>query len=356
MAYLYDFGISQDDPQVEQKALNLENSNLLCIASAGEVPLSILAQYNTQITAVDISINQIRLCKLKLIAALNLKSKEAAEFLGFKKTDRNTRIKYFNKLIPYMSEEDFTFWNQHKKSIVKGVIGCSRFEKYISFFCSCLRFFIGKDKIMGYFDLEYFDEQKDYFKTHLEKKFIKKLFHIAFSPRLYKNRGLDEQALIHHEGKIADKFYSKFQDFFIATPCRKNFYLQYYLLGEVKFEEAYPTYLQDHLHENLIKHQGNITFKVKSVSEEIMEHEELHFKNYALSNICDWMEEKEMNNLIDVIHKKSKVKPTVFLRYIHKNPINENLCKAMIPNEEFDGQTTNVDRFPFYSAVQLKTS
>ena len=45
MKYPYDFGVSQDDPLVEGYGLNMENNRLLCIASGGEVPLSLLAKF-----------------------------------------------------------------------------------------------------------------------------------------------------------------------------------------------------------------------------------------------------------------------------------------------------------------------
>jgi S-adenosylmethionine:diacylglycerol 3-amino-3-carboxypropyl transferase len=56
--YIYDFGVSQDDPQSELKTLELtQGDRVLCIASAGEVPLELLANSDQSITidAVDIA-------------------------------------------------------------------------------------------------------------------------------------------------------------------------------------------------------------------------------------------------------------------------------------------------------------
>jgi len=42
MKYLYNFGITQDDVQTERKALDIKDGDhLICIASAGEVPLNL---------------------------------------------------------------------------------------------------------------------------------------------------------------------------------------------------------------------------------------------------------------------------------------------------------------------------
>lgn len=60
--YLYDFGLSQDDPLSELRVLHLrEGDRVLCIASAGEVPLELLVASpdSVKIDAMDIAENQL---------------------------------------------------------------------------------------------------------------------------------------------------------------------------------------------------------------------------------------------------------------------------------------------------------
>lgn len=80
---LYDFCISQDDPATELRALNLSlGDRVLCVASAGEVPLELLvnSDESIKIDAVDISGPQLYLSNLKFKAAMALKGTEAARF------------------------------------------------------------------------------------------------------------------------------------------------------------------------------------------------------------------------------------------------------------------------------------
>jgi S-adenosylmethionine:diacylglycerol 3-amino-3-carboxypropyl transferase len=354
MKFLYDFGISQDDPHVEASALDPENNNVLCVASGGEVPLSLLAKYNTRIKAVDISINQIRLCKLKLASTILLEPVEAAVFLGFKKELKSSRQKYFEEVKSGLSKDDIQFWNLHKHKISRGPINYSRFEKYILFFCGIVRQFIGASKIKHFCELDDVEQQKKFFDTYIHKKFIFWLFKIAFAPQVYKNRGLDKQALIHQEGNdIAAFFYGKFRDFFTVTPARKNYYLQFYFLGEVLFEEALPDYLIPKYASNIYARKNNIDFEIKSVRDEIIGMPNLTYGNYALSNISDWMEEDEMNELLEAITKKTVVPANFLLRYIHKNPINDISEKYDFTiDREFEDRAHLIDRFPFYSLVK----
>ena len=69
MKPLYNYGISQEDARTERRALDIrEGDRLLCVASAGEVPLNLLAMGTVAIEAVDISRTQLFLCRLKMAA------------------------------------------------------------------------------------------------------------------------------------------------------------------------------------------------------------------------------------------------------------------------------------------------
>jgi S-adenosylmethionine:diacylglycerol 3-amino-3-carboxypropyl transferase len=356
MRYLYDFGISQDDPNVEGCVLPLENSNLLCVASGGEVPLSLLANFDTRIKAVDISANQIRLCKLKQAASLNLEPWEAAVFLGFKKDVKKKWEKYYGKVIRTLTEEDVDFWNKYKFKILYGPIKYSRFERYLSFFCKIVTPMLGKKKLIQLFEMESIEAQKSFFDQYLDKKIIFWIFRIAFSPRIYKKRGLAQQALIHQKGNdMASRFYGRFRDFITATPVRSNFYLQFYFMGEVWFDEALPDYLKPVGVENLRERKNNLVLEVKSIQDEIIGSPQLHYCNYALSNISDWLSVEEMNDLLNNISTKSVAKSNILLRYIHKNPVNEKTLKMRFNfNSSIKENIRSVDRFPFYSVIKAQ--
>lgn len=356
MKYLYDFGISQDDPNVEGNVLGLDNSNLLCLASGGEVPLSLLANFETKIKAVDISVNQIFLCKLKLAAVLNLEPAEAAVFLGFKKDIKKDWEKYYNKLITALSDEEVDFWNKYKLKILHGPIKYSRFERYLSSFCKIVTPILGKKKLRQLFELESIEAQKSYFDRYLNKRIIFWIFKIAFSPRIYKNRGLAQQALIHQKGnEMASMFYERFRDFFTATPARSNFYLQFYFMGDVLFDEGLPDYLKPGGFKNLRKRKNNLVLEVKSIQNEIAGSAQLHYENYALSNISDWLSVDEMNDLLINISRKSQVKFRILFRYIHKNPVNEKIVNMGFNfNPSLKESVRSIDRFPFYSLIQTE--
>jgi S-adenosylmethionine-diacylglycerol 3-amino-3-carboxypropyl transferase len=356
MKNLYDFGISQDDPRVETKFLDLTNTNLLCVASGGEVPLSLLANHDVKIKALDVSENQIRLCRLKLAAALMLEPFEAAVFLGYKRDLKNCRGKYFRKILEELPADDARFWKENSRRMIKGPIRASRFEKYLSLFCRFVKSILGSRRVAVLFDLESEESRQNYFDRYLDKKIIFWIFKVAFSPIIYKERGLSQQALIHQNGQdMAGMFYSRFRDFLTATSPLSNFYLQFYLMGEILYDDAMPDFLKPDGLYNIRKRKENLNFEIRSIQQEVAETDRLSYENYALSNICDWITEDEMNFLLNTISRKSQHKFKMLIRYIHRNPVDDKVRESGICFNALSSECTrNIDRFPFYSLISAE--
>src|SRR4030095_15339795 len=115
MKPLFDFGMSQEDAFSEQASLDLQSKDrLLCIASAGEIPLN-LASMNKdlQADAVDVSKEQLILCRLKLMTALMISAPENAAFLGYMKMNEEQRLQIFERLFPFLETADQLFWKQN---------------------------------------------------------------------------------------------------------------------------------------------------------------------------------------------------------------------------------------------------
>jgi len=204
-------------------------------------------------------------------------------------------------------------------------------------------------------DIATTEDRQRYFDDHLQNKAIKALFNIAFSARIYKNRGLNEQGLRHQEGdQLAGFFYSRFRDFFTATPPFNNYYFQIYFFGELLSDAALPDYLKPANMALIRLRKNNIDFCLKSVLEEISEAPKLLYRNYALSNISDWVSAEEMDGLLRGIGEKSVVPARLLLRYIHKNPLEGSPSTSeFVVDTRFNSLTHFVDRFPFYSFVKL---
>jgi S-adenosylmethionine:diacylglycerol 3-amino-3-carboxypropyl transferase len=150
MAILFDFGISQEDSLTEQLVLDIKSADrILSVASGGEVPLSLLSlNENITICAVDISEEQIKLCRLKLMAAIYVDFPLNGGFLGYSKLKEKERSKIYKTTIrPLLSGEDKLFWDKNLKFIEKGVVNAGRFENYMQQLRFIVYLFLGKKNI-----------------------------------------------------------------------------------------------------------------------------------------------------------------------------------------------------------------
>ena len=354
MEYLFDFGISQEDALTEKKVLALKESDrLLCITSAGDVPLNLLALNDIKITSVDISNNQNAMLRLKMNTALALDSPEAAGFLGYIKRDGDSRLKLFKRISEFLSEDDQLFWNENINAIKKGIISVARFEQYIRKFNGIALAIIGRKKLLKLFEFDNTEDQIQYFEAKIKTPVLKNLFKLVFHPKLYKNRGISSQGFVNSgANNIADFFFYRFRDFCCSTLARENYFLQYTFFNQILFPEALPEYLSDAGYVNIRKNYTNLDIQTDSIFTFLKNCPENIYNKFHVSNIGDWVDKNEFSDLLHLIHTKSKQNGRISSRYIHfLHPVPKDIQTEVIPDFQSAEEHIKTDRYPFYNIV-----
>ncbi|MDR8394399.1 BtaA family protein [Aliifodinibius sp. S!AR15-10] len=358
--YLYDFGVSQDDPRSEVRALKpVLGDRILCIASAGEVPLELLVNSHESITidAVDIAESQLFLSNLKLKASVSLQTEDAARFLGYLPSDRSNRMAWFEQIMDTLPDQEMSFWLDNPQAFEHGPIHLGRYETYIARFAPLGRWLLGGyRKILGLFETKGIEAQKEYFDHELRTGLLKNLFKLMFHRRLYRRGGIPEQGLIHMgQQNIGLRFYAKFRDFCTNTSVRENWMLQFVLFNRVLFEEALPSYLRPAGRERLQTEQERLQF-IKVPYTDILETADRgHYNKFALSNVSDWLTEDDFMALMDIISQRAGDNARGLTRYIHSSGIVPSRLPDNIQLDYAWGkQLQDEDRFPFYSLIPFK--
>ncbi len=357
MKHLFDFGISQEDPVTEYNLLDIQSSDkVLCVASGGEMPLSLLCfQPGVTITAVDISSPQLILCRLKMQSAILLAFPGNGQFLGYAGADKRWRRKTYLDLIhPKLPKDDQSFWMGNLRAIESGVVNLGRFEGYIRRIRIIIGLIVGKRNIDKLLCCSTLSEQENVFDKYIGKrKSVQYLFRIAFHPAIYRNRGLNSQGLIHTEVKMGEIFYNKFRNFCTRTPVSRNYFLQYYLAGACQHEAAFPEYLQERFRVKLALNYGKINWKQKSLQQEMAESAAGTYDKIHLSNIGDWMSEEDFSAFMHMLCRQTTGQEKICYRFLQKN----HFLKGELCNNRFAvnySNTENKDRFPFYSVLTIQ--
>ena len=356
MGVKYKYGISQEDVLTEFRALDISlNDSLLCIASGGELPLSILALQNLDILGVDNSPDQIKLCTIKKVAATLLDPFKAASFIGYVNIPHQERLRIFRQDIrKSLSEEDYLFWEKYSFVVQEGVINAGKFERYLRTVSDIVCPIIGKKDLYRLFDCDSVEDQKAVFDQRIKSNLIKGIFKIAFHPVVYKFVGIN-RATQSREGSrnIPDFFFQQFRNFCCNTLTRKNYFLQYIFFKKVLFEEALPEYLQPEYHETFLKNVNRVKFSNASIEEVLAGSERGKFNKIHLSNIGDWMSEEQMNYLFKNIRDKTFPGARAIMRYIHLNHSISETLQELKADYAFGETLAITDRFPFYSIVPI---
>jgi S-adenosylmethionine:diacylglycerol 3-amino-3-carboxypropyl transferase len=357
MAILFDFGISQEDPSSEQRILDVKPTDrILSVASGGEVPLSLLSHNeNIRICAVDISDDQIKLCRLKLTAAIHLDFPVNGQFLGYADIKEKKRSElYKDNIRRHLPEEDILFWDHNLPYIEDGVVNAGRFEQYIQKMRFVVNLFIGKKNLFRLISSRTLEEQRKVFQEKIAtRKSLQLLFKIAFHPAIYKIRGLQEQALIPAGKSTGELFYNKFEKFCTARLASENYFLQYFLTGNCITEKSFPPYLQPANRSRLISNQNGLELKTTSFQNALSEKEKGYYNKIHLSNLGDWMNEEDFSQLLELLRSKCNPGTKLCYRYLQKNHFPETGTVNFPIDSELSAGAQGQDRFPFYGILSV---
>ncbi len=356
MGVLYNYGISQEDVRSECRALDMtSDDSLLCIASAGEMPLNVAALHDVSIVAVDNSPNQLRLCRIKQLAAQRLDAIKAASFLGYMDgTPAERQDILRDEIGAWLPEEDRLFWQQHKEAIQQGVVSAARFEKYIRKVSALGRSIVGGRNLFRLFGCKTTGEQQAVFDSRISGILLKTIFNIAFHPKIYRNRGIDPAGLTHSGTRnIAEFFYGRFRDFCCSTMARENYYLQYTFFNRLLFPEALPEFLQPALHDAFVRNSHRITYRLATLESLLKEAKPGTFNKIHLSNIGDWMSRQDMASLFALIRDKTLPGSRIVMRYIHLNHEIPVSTPELFADHGLGEELVRTDRYPFYSIVPI---
>lgn len=356
MEFLYNYGISQEDALSECRALDLRDyDSLLCIASAGEIPLSLAAMKNIKIDAVDVSQAQLRLCRIKQVAALNIDAIAAASFLGYMDMRAAQRQELLHDaILPNLSEDDQKYWMANPAAIECGVINSGRFEQFMQKVSDIGRLIIGKKNLYSLFECNSIEEQQDVFDKKINGLIVNGIFRVAFHPWIYKNRGIDPAGMTHSGARnIGEFFFYRFRSFCCNTLSRNNFYLQFTFFNKILFTEALPEFLQPQFHGRFLVNSGNVKYRESSIERVLELSKPGEYNKIHISNIGDWMSKESMADLFRLIRDRTKPGARIIMRYIHL----DHKIPADVPelHPDIDQGNTLIakDRYPFYSIVPI---
>lgn len=349
---LYGFGLSQEDERTERAGLALrEGDRVFAITSGGEMPLGLLAAGAAEVTAVEIAPAQTRLARLKLVAALALPQPDAAGVIGY--TRCADRRRHWATVRQGLPADDVAFWEAHPDAIDGGVIWAGRFERYVARLVCLLRPVMGR-ALRGLFDQPDLATQAAWFDDHIGTPLLRTVLRVAFSPRVYRGRGVDRASLAHRTASddLGARFFQHLRAVCTRTPARDNPLLQLVLLGEVLDPGLVPDWLRPEGLARLRTHADQLRFVDADATAWLEQAPVGSFDAFQLSNLADWLDEDAWARLLRAVVRAAAPGARVVWRCMHADrPVPADLLDRLIPDRALGERLRETDRFPFYTIV-----
>ena len=266
---------------------SLAGKHVLCIASAGDMALSLTGAGAASVHGIDISPVQLYLTELKAIAFRYLEYEELLGFLGVQ--DSGHRNKYYTALSAHLSEGGKQYWDAHRKKIEKGLIGSGRFENYFTTFRKYFLPLVHSKAIVAALLQEKTDvEQSAFFERKWNTWRWKRLMQFFFSRKVMGKYGRDPEFLKHVDVPVAEYIRNKSEHHLRSAASCRNYLLHMIFTG--RFGNGLPHYLRK---ENFAAIRQNIHRLTLSEMDAGEATGNRTYDVYCFSNIFEYMSDQE---------------------------------------------------------------
>lgn len=353
-AFLYNFGMSQEDERTEAAALGLGPlSRVLSVCSAGEMPLSLLALGAREVKAIDIDPHQLHLAHLKRAVVLTLSREQAVRFLGYLPASPQKRQVDFSVACEALPLAARDFWRAHPTELEAGVIWAGRYERYVRRLTRWAGYVLGR-RLEGLFAARSLSEQTAHFDRAFDNRLFRGLFAVAFHPRVFTKRGMDPRSLQHRASteSLGQQYFRRFRQLCTATPVQENYLLQLHLLGRVESLAAVPAYLSETGFVQARENMDRLSMERGDLVSVLGEIPSGHFDAFHFSNLPDWMPPEGFNTVMELLADKSARPGRAVWRFIHVDrQIPKTLRSRVVIDHAAALKLNRADRFPFYTVV-----
>lgn len=357
MSSLFDFGFSQEDEITVSAYLDARGETVLCVASAGDIPLSLLALGAHKVIAVDISERQLHLCRLKAAAIQSLERDAAAGFLGFTRASESERHRWLDQCNAQLTGASADYWRLHERVLCsRGAIWCGRYEQFIRKLRLMVRPLLGR----AFDDLARCAtcaEQQELFDRRIGRAWLRAFFRSAFNPRVFSRYGIDRRSLAQRQSVVplGEQYWAKLRSFCSNTPAALNPWLQLHTKGRLLSLDAAPYYLTPAGFTKAKQEMERLRWEQCDLRAYVRDQLPVETSRVYLSNLPDWLSAAEFEALICGLTRKLAPGSRLVWSYLHvSRQLPVELSRAVLIDESSSPTLRDKDRFPFYAYVSAR--
>jgi S-adenosylmethionine-diacylglycerol 3-amino-3-carboxypropyl transferase len=343
-----------EDPEMDRIAFDIKpGDTVFSITSGGCNALTFLLDDPVKVICLDMNRFQNYLLRLKISAFKTLGYNEMLEFFGVR--DSKRRWELFEKLKPFLSEEEQLYWSNKKSDLNHGIIHCGKYERYMHLLKRVFRILIGEKVISELFNSSSLDEQRILFKTKWDN-FKWRMFCRILLSRTFASILFDKAFYKYLEPKFSfEKYYrSAVMQAVTELPIKENYFIAYILLGNY-LDDNLPVYLKKENYE-FIRDRVDRIQTITSGCQEYMRTLPMDtISKFNFTNIFEWMSMEEFTLLLLETFRIAKDGAVITYRnHLVTRNRPEAFAEKIIPDMKLSLELRKRDRSFIYKAYVVE--
>ena len=352
------FAQVREDPLLEIAALApLSDARVVVVSSGGCTAFSLLASGAREVVAVDLNSTQNHLVELKVVALRRLVTPELMSFLGVAPGTARRRSRTYAVLRPYLSDDAVKYWDRHEAQLGRGVLNCGVSERFIAAVVGAVKLAIhDRHRIEALLSLQSLEEQREFFTREWNNRRWKLLFPLLLNRWTF-NRTYDPGFFREVKNpSFAAHFRGLIEHALCEVPVRTNYFLHQMLSGAypAQVPGGVPPYLDPTLREFVRSRLDRLKLVDASYAEYLATCEDDSVDALALSNICEWLDQRGVDDLFEQVVRVARPGARVcFRNFVGHTSIPERFRSTLVEDVERGEKAITRDRSCLQSRIVI---
>lgn len=348
-----------EDADVLIEGLNVEpNDAILSICSAGDNSMALLGAGARRVVAVDMSLPQVMLARLKAAAYLALGREEMLAFLGYVPASAPLRRELFARVAGKLDDAARSYWEKRRPQLDGGIVDEGKFEHYFAIFRRYVLPLVHSRRTVEELVYEKSEaERLRFYRTRWDTWRWRAIFRLFFSRLVMGRLGRDPRFFDYVEGPVSQRIAKRAEHALTVLDPAANPYLQWIVLG--RYRTAWPYALRPE-HYDAIRSKiaaGALEIYRGSIEEYLNEHPQDRFDGFNLSDIFEYMSEENYAALLERLLAAANPRAAlVYWNMLAPRSRPPAFAGRLEPQAEIAARLHREDKAFFYSRLIVETA
>jgi S-adenosylmethionine-diacylglycerol 3-amino-3-carboxypropyl transferase len=339
------FAQVREDPRLEVAALKDHlHDPIAIVTSGGCTALTLVAEGAKHVVAVDLNRTQNHVCELKAVAVAQLGPAAAAALIGGAPADTD-RLETYQKVRPALSPGAQAYWDARRSALRAGLLNAGVTERLMRVIARSTRLFVHDrarvERLLAQSDQA---EQRRFYDAQWNTRRWRMLFQVLCN-RLIMQRTYHPAFFEHVSNpSFARHFHHTAELALRELPANENYFLHFMFTGCYP-PAAMPAYLDEANSTRLAETGERLTLVDAGFADYLREQPAGSIAGFALSNICEWLTEEQIDGLFAQIVRTARPRARlVFRNFVGWTEVPERWRGIVVEDKELGAKLTPLDR------------